>query len=145
MPKLPGPLGSMIKKAWDSYNPYSLNNMVQEMRETMEQLKEELRWLEMEILYSDELATIDYLIQKYEEVGGSSTSAATQWANTAKEMGSDGFDKTLKSLKEMILGEGGFFADTSIFEVTASNAASGGTSFPDCGLLVTQYGHRLTE
>ena len=76
--------------------------------------------LEHAVIFGPDIQTIEYLIKTYNDISESNnTQAKEKWADLALELGSDGFQKSLNSLKSMMEGNNKLFAEGSILDVIA--------------------------
>lgn len=112
------PAASLLTLAWEEASPSSLKNQVRKVRAELAEIKTHLGKLEQAIIFGRDIKTIEFLIDKYTSI--SDIEDKEKWAETALEYGSDGFEKTINSLKEMILGTSQVFAEGSIFTTIAS-------------------------
>ena len=119
---LPGPIGKILETAWNELNPNSMKNQITSIYHDLSKIKTHLDKIEQAVVFARDINNIEHLIETYEKVTSSSESksAAEKWAKTALEYGSDGFLKTLNSLKTLMDGTSNLFADGgSIFDTIA--------------------------
>ena len=115
-----GPVGTILKTAWNQLDPDSMKNQIKDVLRDLGEIKTHLNKIEQAVIFGPDVKTIEYLIETYEKVISQGKSAAEKWANTALEYGSDGFQKTLNSLKTLMDGTSKIFADGgSIFDTIA--------------------------
>ena len=76
--------------------------------------------LEHAVIFGPDIQTVEYLIKTYNDISeNNNTQAKEKWADLALELGSDGFQKSLNSLKSMMEGKNKLFAEGSILDVIA--------------------------
>ena len=115
-----GPVGTILQTAWDHFDPDSMTNQIKDILRDLGEIKTHLSKIEQAVIFGPDVKTIEYLIETYEKVISQGKSATEKWANTALEYGSDGFQKTLNSLKTLMDGTSKIFADGgSIFDTIA--------------------------
>ena len=100
-----------------------MKNQITSIYHDLSKIKTHLDKIEQAVVFARDINNIEHLIETYEKVTSSSESksaAAEKWAKTALEYGSDGFLKTLNSLKTLMDGTSNLFADGgSIFDTIA--------------------------
>jgi len=116
--KLPGVVVPLLQMAWDQINPYSINNKIKDISSQLKYVKTKLEKIEHTVIFGKYIKTIEYLIEKYND---GTENEKEILANTALSYGSDGFDKSLSSLEEMMDGTSNIFAEGSIFQVIAND------------------------
>eukprot|EP00092_Neocalanus_flemingeri_P007193 GFUD01007771.1.p1 GENE.GFUD01007771.1~~GFUD01007771.1.p1 ORF type:complete len:337 (+),score=77.82 GFUD01007771.1:41-1012(+) len=117
---IPELVTGILKLAWDEVNPNSLDNRVKEISNQLKDIKTHLEKLEHTVIFGRDIKTIEYLIGKY----NTRNLDKQEWADIALEYGSDGFDRSLISVKEMMKGTSNLFAEGSIFAVIAKGEES---------------------
>jgi hypothetical protein len=116
-----GPASSLLAMAWDEVSPGSLNNQIRQVAGQLTDIKTHLGKIEQAIIFGRDIKTLEYLVTKYSNISDKDDIERGKWAETALEYGSDGFDRSINSLKAMIEGTSQIFADSSIFATIAAN------------------------
>ena len=130
--KLPGPVLSLLQMGWDTANPLSMQNRIKDMAKDIEAIKTHLQKLEHGVMFGRDMKTIEYLIDQYnEKMLKNNTNSKLKWANLALGLGSDGFQRSLTSLEEMIEGTSHIFAEGSIFGLIAKDEKNEGSVCTD--------------
>ena len=120
---LPAPLLTLLQMGWDQANPYSMNNQVKNLAREIQNIKTHLQKLEHAVMFGKEMKTIEYLIERYNKVYdlNDTSQDKIRWADSALQIGSDGFEKPLAYLRQMMDGSSQIFAEGSIFNVIAKD------------------------
>ena len=120
---LPAPLVTLLQMGWDQANPYSINNQVKALAREIQNIKTHLQKLEHAVMFGKEMKTIEYLIERYNNVYDLTDASQDKirWSDSALQIGSDGFEKPLTYLRQMMDGSSQIFAEGSIFNVIAKD------------------------
>ena len=110
---LANPAATLLALLWEEVSPASLKNEVRQVNKELAEIKTHLGKIEQAVIFGRDIKTIEFLVTKYTQI--SDIEEMDKWAETALEYGSDGFDRTIKSLEEMMLGTSQLFAEGSIF------------------------------
>lgn len=123
IPAIPAPVSTLLQMAWAKVNPSTMDIEIKKISKSLDEMKTKLEKLEHAVIFGQDIKTIEYLIEKFNTNNKNNNSQFDKemWAMTAIENGSDGFDKSLKSLGEMMDGTSKIFAEGSIFEVIAKD------------------------
>ena len=111
--QLSGPVYDILRISWNNLNPAK----IKDISEDLVDIKTHLDKLEHTVTFGWDIKTVEHLIETYIDVQLQDKSTQEKWADTALEYGSDGFDKSLKSLKEIMDGSSQIFAEDSILAV----------------------------
>ena len=115
---LPGFVVPLLQMGWDQINPYSINNQIKGISSQLKNMKTQLEKLEHTVIFGKDIKTIEYLIDIYNKNG--TEEEKEKWAEIALSYSSDGFDKSLSSLEELMDGTSHIFAEGSIFQLLAN-------------------------
>jgi hypothetical protein len=128
----PAPFVTLLSTAWDTINPNSMINNIKDLEKELQNIKLHLEKIEHGVMFGRDMKNIEYLIEQYnEQMLKNDSSAKLTWANLALRVGSDGFQRSMKSLEEMIDGTSQIFAEGSIFSLLAKNKGSACTDIEE--------------
>jgi hypothetical protein len=128
----PAPFLTLLNTGWDTINPNSMINRIKDLAEEIQSIKLHLEKLEHSVVFGRDMKNIEYLIDQYNEyMLKNDSNAQLKWANLALSFGSDGFQRSLTSLEEMIGGTSQIFAEGSIFSLITKNGGSACTDIED--------------
>lgn len=117
--KLPGFVVPLLQMGWDQINPYSINNQIKDISSQLKNIKTQLEKIEHTVIFGKDIKTIEYLIDIYNNDG--TDEEKEKWADIALSYSSDGFDKSLSSLEELMDGTSHIFVEGSIFQLIAND------------------------
>ena len=110
---------------WDTANPNSLQNKISDLSNKLKDIKTQIQKLEHAVMFGKEVKSIEYLIDQYDNhVMEGNFQDKLKLANLALSFGSDGFQRSLYSLEEMIEGTSQMFAEGSIFKIIANTKSN---------------------
>ena len=113
--QLSGPVYAILRISWNSAD--GILAKIKDISDDLIDIKTHLDKLEHTVTFGRDIKTVEHLIETYIEVQSQDKSTQEKWADTALEYGSDGFDKSLKSLKETMDGSSQIFAEDSILAI----------------------------
>ena len=114
------PLKLLLQHAWNDINPHSLNNKINAAFKGIQEIKNGLELMKIEILYGDSVKRIEFFIDEYNEKQGNvNQNMAEHMVNDASD---NGFNYILRDLNSMMVGKDTLFTDESIFEAVAVTA-----------------------
>jgi len=118
---LPGFVAPIFTMGWDQINPYSINNQIKSISSELKNVKTQLEKIEHTVIFGNDIKTIEYLIEIYNDKVNASDEEKGKWAETALSYGSDGFQKTLSSMEKFMEGTSRILAEGSIFQIIAND------------------------
>ena len=108
---LPGFVAPIFTMAWDQINPYSINNQIKSISSELKNVKTQLEKIEHTVIFGNDIKTIEYLIEIYNDKVNASDEEKGKWAEIALSYGSDGFQKTLSSMEKFMEGTSRILAE----------------------------------